>query len=99
MMLPPLPPSPPSGPPLGTYFSRRKETHPIPPSPAFTSITASSTNMGECRREESAKRESYREVHRLAAMDVRPTMHATRVGNQVSHVPSPQVLDFISLIN
>src|SRR4051794_36089672 len=42
---PPAPPSPPSGPPLGTYFSRRKETHPSPPSPAFTWIIASSTNM------------------------------------------------------
>src|SRR3954470_9681798 len=41
----PLPPSPPSGPPLGTYFSRRNETHPFPPSPAFTWIVASSTNM------------------------------------------------------
>ena len=34
--LPPRPPAPPSGPPLGTYFSRRKETQPFPPSPAFT---------------------------------------------------------------
>src|SRR5882672_2588511 len=42
---PPSPPSPPSGPPLGTYFSRRKETHPSPPSPALTWIMASSTNM------------------------------------------------------
>src|SRR4051794_2859636 len=27
------------------YFSRRNETHPLPPSPAFTWIVASSTNM------------------------------------------------------
>ena len=31
------PPSPPSGPPIGTNFSRRNETMPEPPSPAFTS--------------------------------------------------------------
>ncbi len=33
---PPLPPSPPSGPPLGTNFSRRKLTQPLPPAPART---------------------------------------------------------------
>src|SRR6516165_85259 len=44
-MLPPFPPSPPEGPPLGTYFSLRNATHPLPPSPAFTQIFASSTNM------------------------------------------------------
>src|SRR5215475_2002466 len=43
-MLPPLPPSPPLGPPRGTYFSRRNATQPLPPSPAFTKIFASSTN-------------------------------------------------------
>src|SRR3990172_5030430 len=42
VILPPLPPSPPSGPPFGTYFSLRKLTHPIPPSPASTIISASS---------------------------------------------------------
>src|SRR5437868_13248623 len=41
---PPLPPSPPDGPPRGTYFSRRKATQPLPPSPAFTRIFASSIN-------------------------------------------------------
>src|SRR5258708_27257842 len=45
-MLPPCPPSPPEGPPRGTYFSRRKAMQPLPPSPAFTSILASSTNTG-----------------------------------------------------
>src|ERR1700720_1625299 len=44
-MLPPRPPSPPSGPPRGTYFSRRNETAPLPPSPAITSMTASSKNF------------------------------------------------------
>src|SRR2546430_7204565 len=42
---PPLPPSPPEGPPRGTYFSRRKATHPLPPSPALTRIFASSMNI------------------------------------------------------
>src|ERR1700675_512365 len=44
-MLPPRPPSPPDGPPRGTYFSRRNATHPFPPSPAFTEIFVSSTNI------------------------------------------------------
>src|SRR5438067_180954 len=42
---PPRPPSPPEGPPRGTNFSRRKATHPLPPSPAFTRIRASSMNI------------------------------------------------------
>jgi len=42
---PPRPPSPPLGPPRGTNFSRRKARHPLPPSPAFTRIRASSMNM------------------------------------------------------
>src|SRR3954447_25279309 len=46
MMSPPRPPSPPSGPPMGTNFSRRKETIPDPPSPAFTLTTTRSMNMG-----------------------------------------------------
>src|ERR1700682_3709370 len=44
-MLPPRPPSPPSGPPRGTYFSRRNDTAPLPPSPAITSMFASSMNF------------------------------------------------------
>src|SRR5256886_7483900 len=42
---PPRPPSPPEGPPRGTNFSRRKATHPLPPSPALTRIRASSMNI------------------------------------------------------
>src|SRR5438270_9118746 len=42
---PPRPPSPPEGPPRGTNFSRRKAMQPLPPSPAFTRIRASSMNM------------------------------------------------------
>src|SRR5579884_1068265 len=45
MTSPPSPPSPPSGPPLGTYFSRRKLQHPAPPSPPFTNTVTRSTNM------------------------------------------------------
>src|SRR6516162_6845349 len=44
-MLPPCPPSPPDGPPLRTYFSRRNATQPFPPSPPFTTIFASPTNI------------------------------------------------------
>src|ERR1043166_2102776 len=46
MTLPPSPPSPPSGPPLGSYFSRRKLQHPRPPSPPLTKMVTRSTNMG-----------------------------------------------------
>src|SRR3954470_14141353 len=42
---PPLPPSPPSGPPNGRNFSRQNEAQPLPPSPAMTSIFASSINF------------------------------------------------------
>src|SRR6185437_11836800 len=44
-MSPPWPPSPPEGPPRGTNFSRRKAMQPLPPSPAFMRIVASSMNM------------------------------------------------------
>src|SRR5262249_7386237 len=54
---PPLPPSPPEGPPRGTNFSRRKATQPLPPSPAFTRIVASSMNT---RREEGPPGSVYR---------------------------------------
>src|SRR5439155_2470408 len=56
MTSPPRPPSPPSGPPLGMYFSRRKETHPAPPSPALTWMVASSTNMdADCNEKPTAE--------------------------------------------
>src|SRR3954451_3268353 len=68
---PPDPPSPPSGPPRGTWASRRNETLPAPPSPAFAWRPHSSTNWdirsgyGErwCAR-------LLNEMHRIAA-DVR----------------------------
>src|SRR5579883_1494006 len=43
--LPPSPPSPPSGPPKGINFKRKKLQAPLPPFPASTEITASSTNF------------------------------------------------------
>src|SRR5579883_2281420 len=49
MTSPPRPPSPPLGPPRGTYFSRRNATQPLPPSPAFTVMIASSINTGNSR--------------------------------------------------
>ncbi len=48
-MSPPWPPSPPSGPPWDTCASRRTDTAPAPPSPAFTWSWASSTNPGTSR--------------------------------------------------
>src|SRR5258705_2743116 len=42
---PPPPPLPPSGPPRGTYFSRRKLRQPLPPLPAATWMSTSSTNI------------------------------------------------------
>src|SRR5580704_4981564 len=55
-MSPPLPPSPPEGPPRGTYFSLRNATQPLPPSPAFIEILASSANTNHLLRETDAER-------------------------------------------
>src|SRR4051812_191406 len=71
MTLPPSPPSPPSGPPLGTNFSRRNETHPCPPSPAFTWILASSMNMGEYRDEATERRRDEVSLRRSVAQSLR----------------------------
>src|SRR5690349_12126502 len=49
MTEPPSPPLPPLGPPLLTYFSRRKETWPLPPEPARMVMRARSTNMRKGR--------------------------------------------------
>src|SRR5690606_25323874 len=49
MTSPPRPPSPPSGPPMGTYFSRRKLTTPLPPSPPFAKMRAASRNNASTR--------------------------------------------------
>src|SRR5688572_6835151 len=48
---PPLPPSPPSGPPRGTNFSRRKLRAPLPPCPAATWISTSSTKDIVCSQQ------------------------------------------------
>src|SRR5271156_5971048 len=62
-MSPPWPPSPPEGPPLGTNFSRRKAMQPLPPSPAFNRILASSINIAllKCNRWREIPRFSGRE--------------------------------------
>src|SRR5665213_535506 len=44
-MSPPLPPLPPSGPASGLNFSRRTETHPLPPCPARRCNVTLSTNV------------------------------------------------------
>src|SRR6478609_11257849 len=44
-MSPPLPPLPPSGPASGLNFSRRTETHPLPPLPARRCNVTRSTNV------------------------------------------------------
>src|SRR5437660_689728 len=55
---PPWPPSPPLGPPRGTYFSRRKARHPLPPSPALIVMIASSTSMTKDKHEKSRRPDS-----------------------------------------
>src|SRR5579864_1823255 len=60
MTSPPLPPSPPDGPPRGTNFSRRNAMQPLPPSPAFTRILASSMNIGvDLNQKASSQRRGY----------------------------------------
>src|SRR6185503_16158517 len=69
--LPPRPPSPPSGPPRGTYFSRRKLATPLPPSPAITSIFASSMNFmlfGPSSRDPLVQTEQFAVVTRAVAL-------------------------------
>src|SRR5206468_6929173 len=52
MTSPPSPPSPPSGPPLGTYFSRRKLQQPRPPSPPLTKMVTRSINIMRSSRKQ-----------------------------------------------
>ena len=66
---PPSPPSPPSGPPLGMYFSRRKETHPFPPSPAFTWMTGFIDEHG-CWSKSGFKTVGHATIKPAAATDV-----------------------------
>src|ERR1700735_668629 len=54
-MSPPCPPSPPEGPPRGTYFSLRNATQPLPPSPAFIEILASSANTNHLLGRDAGK--------------------------------------------
>src|SRR5260370_42060969 len=80
-MLPPCPPSPPEGPPRGTYFSRRKAMQPLPPSPAFTSILASSTNTGIKLRK---SRPAAQWHHRLKAQGKKHAVRPSRTAEKKS---------------
>src|SRR5690242_19990561 len=84
-MLPPCPPSPPSGPPRGTYFSRRKDAAPLPPSPAITSMTASSMNFIARFRSRDPQR-SLQWASRLFIPDVEDVA--------LGRVPAPSALPF-----
>src|SRR5262245_57424225 len=78
---PPLPPSPPLGPPRGTYFSRRKARHPLPPSPATTWMSTSSTNIGNWRAGDL-----WRRIH------IRPTHKSPT--RQFTNSPTQELLDW-----
>src|SRR6266436_377794 len=84
-MLPPCPPSPPEGPPRGTYFSRRKAMQPLPPSPAFANILASSTNTGiKLRKSRPAAQWHHRPKARGKKNAVRPSRTSeTKRGGQI----------------
>src|SRR5690349_5674624 len=72
MTSPPLPPSPPEGPPRGTNFSRRKARHPLPPSPAFTRIVASSMNTAISSWRKVLECRVYREPVGRTRLDLLP---------------------------
>ena len=75
MMSPPRPPSPPEGPPRGTNFSRRKAMQPLPPSPAFTRIVASSMNIGNEHQKMNAEpcQLPDRSLRAVVRREARPT--------------------------
>src|ERR1700751_686033 len=82
---PPRPPSPPEGPPRGTNFSRRKAMQPLPPSPAFTRILASSINI--------AVSPVYRSAFaRLMVRLADPRSFRGREGSKSLHAQSWQLL-------
>src|SRR5690606_34876193 len=83
---PPSPPSPPSGPPFGTYFSRRNETLPAPPSPARTRMRTSSRNVtsGLPARERGAAG-----PRRRAPFEDRSGPGSVRLGERVDVDPHP----------
>src|SRR5450631_1459163 len=72
MTSPPLPPSPPEGPPRGTNISRRNARQPLPPSPAFTRIVASSMNMEHNRKNDltMGSRKGYEHGLRLRLAEI-----------------------------
>src|SRR6202041_873520 len=75
---PPLPPSPPEGPPRGTYFSLRNAMQPFPPSPPFTEILASSTNMRHPYREGTRIKHTPRRKRKTKVGDAPAVRHANQ---------------------
>src|SRR5580698_1720892 len=92
MTSPPRPPSPPEGPPRGTNFSRRKAIHPLPPSPAFTRILASSINI---RSFQFNERDTLDSLTRRQAMDW-PRRSASSRGNV--RLPQLQKIAWLALL-
>ena len=84
---PPSPPSPPSGPPFGMYFSRRKLTQPLPPSPASTRIWTSSTNFIGNRHLNSKNRYAITVIRALRARRIWP-MRAVSAGSSACRFSS-----------
>src|SRR5579863_2642417 len=103
---PPRPPSPPLGPPRGTYFSRRNARQPLPPSPAFTRILASSRNCKEtkCRRQAGCSQERlyYSDAWMLTNLPMRPrSLNSTvpvTLANRVSSLPQPTLRPGLILV-
>src|ERR1017187_7632315 len=105
---PPRPPSPPLGPPRGTYFSRRKARQPLPPSPAFTRIRASSMNIEKAagslrnRRPREKNFLSYAMALMLTNLPIRPrSLNSTTpvtLANSVSSLPQPTLRPGLSLV-
>src|SRR5277367_3387640 len=97
MTSPPRPPSPPEGPPRGTNFSRRKATQPLPPSPAFTRIRASSINMAslfQCSGLFLPQNHPGNSLQVVYQGDACPTMHeilerGTLAVTNLQHQPAP----------
>src|SRR5262245_22378047 len=89
-MLPPRPPSPPEGPPRGTYFSRRKATQPLPPSPAFTRIFASSINIVVSIEKASTRRRGSEPP------ETRSNGYSASTGSTMTYLPiDPRSLNLI----
>src|SRR5438552_1824757 len=91
--LPPLPPSPPSGPPRGTNFSRRKLTHPAPPSPPLTKMSISSMNIaapgGAGRRARGNQAGGWATLMNLSSPRRSKRTYPSDFANRVWSTPTP----------